>query len=132
MAASVEVVFWPKSYMTVSTMLAEDTVCVVRGKLKKGEDGVEVIAQDLTLPEIKTGPRGPIVVTMPLGRATDTLAQSLKDVLREHPGATDVHVKLMSPGRSVLLQLEESLRVTASPELFGDLKALLGSAAVTS
>ncbi|MGB3256674.1 MAG: DNA polymerase III subunit alpha [Ornithinimicrobium sp.] len=132
MAASVEVVFWPKSYMTVSTMLAEDTVCVVRGKLKKGEDGVEVIAQDLTLPEIKTGPRGPIVVTMPLGRATDTLAQSLKGVLREHPGATDVHVKLMSPGRSVLLQLEESLRVTASPELFGDLKALLGSAAVTS
>ncbi len=132
MAASVEVVFWPKSYMTVSTMLAEDTVCVVRGKLKKGEDGVEVIAQDLTLPEIKTGPRGPIVVTMPLGRATDTLAQSLRGVLREHPGATEVHVKLMSPGRSVLLQLEESLRVTASPELFGDLKALLGSAAVTS
>ncbi len=132
MAASVEVVFWPKTYMTVSTMLAEDTVCVVRGKLKKGEDGVEVIAQDLTLPEIKTGPRGPIVVTIPLGRATDTLANSLKDVLRDHPGATEVHVKLMSPGRSVLLQLEESLRVTASPELYGDLKVLLGSAAVTS
>ncbi len=132
MAASVEVVFWPKTYMTVSTMLAEDTVCVVRGKLKKGEDGVEVIAQEMTLPEIKTGPRGPIVVTIPLGRATDTLANSLKGVLRDHPGATEVHVKLMSPGRSVLLQLEESLRVTASPELYGDLKVLLGSAAVTS
>jgi DNA polymerase-3 subunit alpha len=42
-----------------------------------------------------------------------------------------VHVKLTQPGRSVLLQLEESLRVTASAELFGDLKALLGSAAVS-
>ncbi len=131
MLGSVEVVFWPKTYMTVSTMLAEDTVCVVRGKLKKGEDGIEVIAQDLTLPDIKTGPRGPIVVTMPLGRATDTLAHSLKEVLREHPGATDVHVKLTQPGRSVVMQLEGALRVTASPELFGDLKALLGSAAVT-
>ncbi|MGB7447669.1 MAG: DNA polymerase III subunit alpha [Ornithinimicrobium sp.] len=131
MAGSVEAVFWPKTYMTVSTMLAEDTVCVLRGKLKKGEDGVEVIAQDLTLPEIKTGPRGPILVTLPLGRATDTLARNLKDVLREHPGGTEVHVKLTQPGRSVLLQLEESLRVTASAELFGDLKALLGSAAVS-
>ncbi|MGB3685917.1 MAG: DNA polymerase III subunit alpha [Ornithinimicrobium sp.] len=132
MASSVEVVFWPKTYMTCSTMLAEDTVCVVRGRLKKSEDGIELIAQDLTLPDIKTGPRGPIVVTMPLGRATDVVATSLRDVLAEHPGATEVHVKLISPGRSVLLQLEESLRVTASPELFGDLKALLGSAAVNS
>jgi DNA polymerase-3 subunit alpha len=131
MAGSVEAVFWPKTYMTVSTMLAEDTVCVVRGKLKKGEDGVEVIAADLTLPEIKTGPRGPVLVTLPLGRATDTLAHSLKDVLREHPGGTEVHVKLTQPGRSVLLQLEESLRVTASAELFGDLKALLGPANVS-
>ncbi|CAN5440704.1 DNA polymerase III subunit alpha [soil metagenome] len=132
MAASVEVVFWPKTYMTCSTLLAEDTVCVVRGRLKKGEDGIEVIAQDVTLPDVKTGPRGPIVVTMPLGRATDVMANNLAGVLREHPGATDVHVKLISPGRSVLLQLAESLRVSASPELFGDLKALLGSAAVNS
>ncbi len=132
MASSVEVVFWPKTYMTCSTMLAEDTVCVVRGRLKKSEDGIELIAQDVTLPDIKTGPRGPIVVTMPLGRATDMVATSLREVLAEHPGATEVHVKLISPGRSVLLQLEESLRVTASPELFGDLKALLGSAAVNS
>jgi DNA polymerase-3 subunit alpha len=53
-------------------------------------------------------------------------------VLQEHPGATDVHVKLTQPGRSVLLRLDESLRVTASPELYGDLKALLGSAAVAN
>jgi DNA polymerase-3 subunit alpha len=39
---------------------------------------------------------------------------------------TEVQVKLTQPGRSVLMRLDESLRVTASPELFGDLKALLG------
>ncbi len=132
LVGSVEVVFWPSSYLTVSTMLAEDTVAIVRGKLKKGEEGIELIASELTLPDVREGPRGPLVVTLPLGRATDGLAGSIKQVLQEHPGATDVHVKLTQPGRSVLLRLDESLRVTASPELYGDLKALLGSAAVAN
>ncbi len=127
---SIECVFFPKAYLAVSTMLAPDTVCVVRGRLKKGEDAVEILAQDLTLPEIKAGPRGPVVVTMPLTRATDGLAHKLRTVLAEHPGGTEVHVKLTQPGRAVLLRLDDSLRVTASPELFGDLKALLGSASV--
>jgi DNA polymerase-3 subunit alpha len=132
MVSSVDVVFWPSSYLTVSTMLAQDTVAIVRGKLKKSEEGIELIAGELTLPDIREGPRGPLVVTLPLGRATDGLAGSIKAVLQEHPGATEVHVKLTQPGRSVLLRLDESLRVTASPELYGDLKALLGSSAVAS
>ena len=130
MVGSVDVVFWPSTYLTVSTMLAEDTVAVVRGKLKKSEEGIEVMANELTLPDIKDGPRGPIVVTLPLGRATDGLATQLKHVLQEHPGVTEVHVKLTQPGRTVLLRLDDSLRVTASPELVGDLKVLLGAAAV--
>ncbi|MCE0488173.1 DNA polymerase III subunit alpha [Ornithinimicrobium sediminis] len=132
MAGSVDVVFWPSSYLTVSTMLAEDTVAVVRGKLKKSEEGIEVMANELTLPDIKEGPRGPVVVTLPLARATDGLANQLKHVLQEHPGATEVHVKLTQPGRSVLLRLDDSLRVTPSPELVGDLKVLLGPAAITT
>ncbi|MBW8173565.1 DNA polymerase III subunit alpha [Ornithinimicrobium sp. Arc0846-15] len=132
MAGSIDVVFWPKNYENVKTHLAEDTVAVVRGRLKKTEEGLELIAQDLMLPEIKTGPRGPIVLRLPLSRATDTLATSLKDVLAGHPGSTEVHVNLVQPGRSVLMRLDTSLRVSASPDLFGDLKALLGPAAIQS
>ena len=126
LAGSIDVVFWPKTYMTISTMLAEDTVVVVKGRLKKGDDGAELMANEMTLPEIRQGPRGPVVLNMPLSRATDGLAHRLKGVLANHPGTTDVHVKLTQPGRTVLLRLDDSLRVTASPELFGDLKALLG------
>ncbi|MFK5633819.1 DNA polymerase III subunit alpha [Ornithinimicrobium sp. LYQ103] len=130
MAGSVEVVFWPKVYMTISTMLAEDTVAVVKGRLKKGDDGAELLANELMLPDIKQGPRGPVVLTMPLGRATDGLAHRLKGVLADHPGTTEVHIKLAQPGRTVLLRLDDTLRVTASPELFGDLKALLGPSCI--
>jgi DNA polymerase-3 subunit alpha len=82
------------------------------------------------LPDIKQGPRGPVVLSLPLSRATDGLAHKLKTVLADHPGTTEVHVKLAQPGRTVLLRLDDTLRVTASPELFGDLKALLGPSCI--
>ncbi|QDO88330.1 DNA polymerase III subunit alpha [Ornithinimicrobium ciconiae] len=132
LVGSIECVFFPKSYMTVSTMLAPDTVAVIRGRFKRSEDTTEILAQELTLPEIKEGPRGPVLVTLPLTRATDGLAHNLRKVLADHPGSTEVHVKLTQPGRQVLLRLDPTLRVTASPEFFGDIKALLGPAAVGS
>ncbi|WP_226344740.1 DNA polymerase III subunit alpha [Agilicoccus flavus] len=128
---AVECLFFPSSYMTVSTMLSTDVVCAVRGRVNRRDDQVSLYAQELTLPDITEGPRGPVVLSMPLTRATNGVAQRLKDVLHEHPGATEVHVKLTQPGRSVLMRLDDSLRVTASPALFGDLKALLGPACLS-
>ena len=123
---AIECLFFPSSYATVAPLLRTDVVCVVRGRVSSRDDAVSVYAQELTLPDIKEGPRGPVVVNLPLARATDALAEEIKRVLGEHPGATEVHLKLTQPGRSVLMKVDDRLRVTASPALFGDLKALLG------
>jgi DNA polymerase-3 subunit alpha len=123
---AIECLFFPSSYATVAPLLRTDVVCVVRGRVSSRDDAVSVYAQELTLPDIKEGPRGPVVVNLPLARATDGLAEEIKRVLGEHPGATEVHLKLTQPGRSVLMKVDDRLRVTASPALFGDLKALLG------
>ncbi len=128
---AIECLFFPSAYMTVSTMLGHDVVCVVRGRLNRRDETPTIFAQELTLPDIKDGPRGPVVVTLPLARATNGVAERIKRVLGEHPGVTEVHLKLTQPGRSVLMRLDDSLRVTASPALFGDLKALLGPACLT-
>jgi len=125
---AIECLFFPSAYMTVSTMLGHDVVCVVRGRLNRRDETPTIFAQELTLPDIKEGPRGPVVVTLPLTRATNGVAERIRRVLTEHPGVTEVHLKLTQPGRSVLMRLDDSLRVTASPALFGDLKALLGPA----
>lgn len=124
---SVECLFFPKTYMTVSTMLSTDVVCTVKGRVNRRDDATSLYAQELTLPDITEGPRGPVVLTLPASRATQRLAERLKDVLCEHPGVTEVQIKLTQPGRGVLMRLDDSLRVSASPELFGDLKALLGT-----
>ncbi|MEO7447648.1 MAG: DNA polymerase III subunit alpha, partial [Humibacillus sp.] len=125
---AIECLFFPSAYLSYSTMLAQDTVCAVKGRVSARDDSISIFAQELTIPDIREGPRGPVVLTLPLVRVTPAVAESLKRVLGEHPGATEVQVKLTQPGRSVLMSLDDSLRVTATSALFGDLKALLGPA----
>ncbi|HEX2704996.1 MAG TPA: OB-fold nucleic acid binding domain-containing protein, partial [Candidatus Lustribacter sp.] len=125
---SIECLFFPASYIAVSAMLGHDVVCAVKGRVSSRDDSVSIIAQDLTLPDIVEGPRGPVVLTLPVARATSTVVERLRRVLREHPGGTEVHVRLVQPGRSTLMTLDDAFRVAASPALYGDLKALLGPA----
>jgi DNA polymerase-3 subunit alpha len=68
---------------------------------------------------------------MELTRATQPAIEQLKAVLASYPGATEVHVKLVQPGRSVLLRLDDQFRVNATEALIGDLKVLLGARAVS-
>ena len=57
---------------------------------------------------------------------------ALKQVLGRHPGPSDVHLRLVSGDSSTVLRLDDHLRVETSSSLMGDLKALLGPAAVGS
>ena len=51
---------------------------------------------------------------------------ALKQVLARHPGTAQVHLRLISGERITTLELDQSLRVTPSSALMGDLKELLG------
>ncbi|HYO86665.1 MAG TPA: DNA polymerase III subunit alpha [Dermatophilaceae bacterium] len=128
---AIECLFFPSTYTSVAPLLSQDVVCAVRGRVSRRDDQVSIYAQELTIPDLREGDRGPVVLSMAVSRATTGLAEQLKAVLREHPGATEVHLRLTQPGRSVLMRLDDGLRVNASPELFGDLKALLGPACLS-
>jgi hypothetical protein len=54
------------------------------------------------------------------------MVERLKDVLATHPGMTEVHLRLQGADRTTVMRLDDGLRVTPSPALMGDLKALLG------
>ena len=111
--------------------LVEDAVVLVRGRLDKREETPKLIASDITVPDLSTGPRGPVVVTLPAQRCTPPLVDRLKDVLAAHPGTTEVHLSLSSSGKSTVVKLDDKLRVTATASLFADLKALLGPGCLT-
>jgi DNA polymerase-3 subunit alpha len=123
---AVECLFFPSSYATVAPLLRTDVVCVVRGRVSSRDDSVSVYAQELRLPDLNQATRGPITLTVAENRVNDALLGDLRQVLQNHPGPSEVRIKLTQPGRSVLMKVDDRLRVTASPALFGDLKALLG------
>src|SRR6266498_2641752 len=124
---SVEVPFCPATYQQVGINIAEDSIVVVRGRADARDDTIKLIASDLTLPDIKEGPRGPVVVKMPPEKCTPPMVQRLREVLAAHPGTTEVHLRLVSKGeREHTLRVGDGFRVAPSAALMGDLKALLG------
>ena len=123
---SVEVMFFPASYQAAAVHLVEDAVVLVRGRVDKREDIPKLIANELMVPDLSTGPRGPVVVSLPTPRVTPPVVERLKEVLGHHPGTTEVHLQLVNGQRTTVVKLDDRLRVTATPSLFADLKALLG------
>jgi len=122
---AVEVFVFPAVYRQASVLLAEDVVVVVKGRVRY-DDGVKVTAMDVLLPDLEVTRRGPVVVALPVQRCTPPVVDRLREVLRAHPGTTDVHLRLLARGGHTTMRLDPSLRVAASPALMGDLKALLG------
>jgi DNA polymerase-3 subunit alpha len=70
------------------------------------------------------------VISLPTPRCTPPVVEKLKEILGDHPGTTDVHLELVSGGKRTVLRLDDRLRVSATPALMGDLKALLGPTCV--
>jgi DNA polymerase-3 subunit alpha len=126
LGGAIEVLFFPQTYDTVSHVLGEDLVVVVKGRVNRRDDVPTIYAMELSLPDLDEGDRGPVVVSMPIVRCTPPVVERLKDVLSTHPGPTEVHLRLTQAGRLTVMRLDDKLRVTPSPALFGDLKALLG------
>jgi DNA polymerase III subunit alpha len=126
---SIEVMFFPATYAQVALNIAEDAVVAVKGRTDAREDTVKLIASDLTVLDTTEAPRGPIRVRIEATRCTPPLVDRLKDVLSTHPGTTEVHLHLQ--GRNDL-NVVIDYRVTPSAALMGDLKALLGPAAVST
>jgi DNA polymerase-3 subunit alpha len=126
---SIEVMFFPATYAQTALTIAEDAIVAIKGRTDAREDTVKLIASDIVVLDTSEAPRGPVVVKMASARCTPPMVDRLRDVLATHPGTTEVHLQLVSTNNPrVVLQY----RVTPSPALMGDLKALLGPTAVSA
>jgi DNA polymerase-3 subunit alpha len=123
----VEVQVYPKSYQQLAVQLSEDRVVLMKLRVDRREDAPRFIGMDITVPDLAVdGPRGPVVVRLPASRCVPPVVDRLKQVLATHPGVTDVNLQLETVGSSKVLRVGDAYRVTPTPALFGDLKALLG------
>ncbi len=123
---AVDVLLFPSAYQLASTLLQEDAIITVRGRLSRQKDQPELHGQEITVPDLTEGPAGPVVISLPSTRCTGPVVEQLRDVLGTHPGVTEVRLRLLTRDATKLMRLDDRLRVTPSPALFADLKQLLG------
>jgi DNA polymerase-3 subunit alpha len=123
---SANVVVFPALYSQVGVRLAQDAVLVVKGRVDRRDDGTQVIAMEVSEPDLSEARLGPVVLSVPASRCTPPLVAQLREVLGSHPGTTEVHLRLEGQGRTTVMRLDDGYRVSPSAALMGDLKALLG------
>jgi DNA polymerase-3 subunit alpha len=125
--ASIDVMVFPQTYSLVGPHVVPDAVLLVKGRLDKSEEEApKFIAMEVSVPDLSTGEQGPVVVTIPASRCIPPVIDRFKEVLAAHPGVTEVRLALANGPRTTVVRLDDRLRVTPSPSLYGDLKALLG------
>lgn len=120
------VMFLGRSYQEFGELLVADQVVAVRGRINRRDDGVVIHANQLTIPEIGsvTVPSGPLTLQIPEQRATTAVVSALNEILTRHPGDVEVRLRLTRGSNSRLFDLP--MRVRATPDLYGELKGLLG------
>ncbi len=123
---AIDVLLFPSSYQLASPLLTEDAIITVKGRLSRSKDQPEIHGQEVTVPDLSDGPAGPVVVKLPQTRVNSGTVEHLKEVLRTHPGVTEVHVQVMMRDKTLVMRIGDTHRVTPSPALFADLKQLLG------
>jgi len=123
---AVDVLFFSNSYATHGINLVEDRIVAIRGRVDKREEPPRISALDLTLPDLKQVPTGPLIVSMEASRCTPPVIDRMSEILKSHPGIREVHLRLIDGEKKTILKLDEALKVTSSPGLSADLKTVLG------
>ncbi|MBF6540889.1 DNA polymerase III subunit alpha [Nocardia farcinica] len=134
LTGGIEVLFFPQAYSVYGADVVEDAVVLVKARVSVRDDRISLIANDLAVPDLSAiGVAKPLAVTITSRMCTPDKIGELKRVLTRHPGTSDVHVRYVGArDRTTMLKLSDSLRVSPSSALFGDLKALLGPSCLTS
>ena len=60
---AIDVLLFPSAYQLASTLLTEDAIVTVKGRLSRPKDQPELHGQEVTLPDLSDGPSGPVVIT---------------------------------------------------------------------
>ncbi|MCV7153139.1 DNA polymerase III subunit alpha [Mycolicibacterium pyrenivorans] len=127
LTGGIEVLFFPQTYSMFGAEIADDVVVLVGARVAIRDDRISLIANELVVPDFSSAQTNrPVAVSLPTRQCTVDKVSALKQVLARHPGTAQVHLRLISGERITTLELDQSLRVTPSSALMGDLKELLG------
>jgi DNA polymerase-3 subunit alpha len=128
-SGEISVMFMGKTYQEFRDLLVEDAAVSIRGRISRRDE--EVVLQGFAIEVIEPGrDRGGVLqLSLTEAMATREKLMQLATILDAHPGPVEVQVKLTASSGVSHFMLPQRVRV--GQDLFGELKALLGSDAVS-
>jgi DNA polymerase-3 subunit alpha len=130
--AEVDVMFLGKTYLEFAPSLVNDAIVVVRGRVSTRDDGMNLHASSLTVPDLgQSLGSGPIVISMADTKATPETILALNDILIRHAGDTEVRINLIKYSTSTARSFEIPFPVRVTADLYGEIKALLGVSSIS-
>ena len=130
LTGSAEVVVFNSVYAASRELLEPDAVLVVKGRVDHKQQGeTKLIAMEVT-PFAAAQEAKEVRLRVDARRAPAGLVRELTRVVLDFPGEAPVIVSLETSLGPKVLELGPGYRVKPSPAFFGEVKALLGEAAV--
>jgi len=133
LAGGVPVVIFPGQYESLASLLENDAIVLVKGRVDRrgrGEElqlrAVEVTEPDLGGPVRPAEPEGTLVIEIAAASCTTPVIAKLKELLGANPGATPVQVRFVSSQGVRPLEVG-TFKVAAGAGLLSELRVLLGT-----
>ncbi|MGH3881997.1 MAG: DNA polymerase III subunit alpha [Pseudonocardiaceae bacterium] len=130
--ASIEVLFFAKSYSVLHDALVADTAVAVKGRVNWREDKMSVFGSDVVPLDISDAEHNPdtppaFVLRAEVSKLDHDVATELRGTLLAHKGNTPVHIVLRHEGRETPLVVAiDNYPVTVGSALVSELKAISG------
>ncbi|WIK65227.1 DNA polymerase III subunit alpha [Gleimia hominis] len=129
LSGSVNILFFPRTYQTISHALSADLIVQVEGQVLDRDSEVSIAGQTMTILDLREDGTVPVVLDMPWQFCTTDRVEMLRDILSAHPGPSPVHMRIKRAGTpTILAELGQRYRVNTDSSFYSDLKATLGPA----
>jgi DNA polymerase-3 subunit alpha len=119
--AAIETWVFPRTMQEYGSLLADDAVVCVKGRLDLREDQPKFVCMEVRRPEL-TLDGGDLEISVPVHALTESKVNELKSVLVRHPGDRAVVLRLGEKR----LRLPAEFRVVGRNGLVGELREVLG------
>lgn len=132
LSGSVEVLFFPRSYETISTHLTQDIVVQIEGRVNVRDEGMSIYGQSMTILDLREDGDTPLELQLSATRCTAELLGELKDVFQAFPGDSPVRLHIRERTGTTIVELDQRLRVSPTGPFFSHVKAIVGIDGVLS
>ncbi|MEY4397306.1 MAG: polymerase subunit alpha [Actinomycetota bacterium] len=125
MSGSITVSVLGRAYDDLRMKLVNDTIVAVTGRIRLRENAVSLMASEIReIEATNVSEVGIVKVQVPAAAATTTVIAELDEILKRHPGNSEVELRVRHPDSVRVFTLPH--RVEVSGALYGELRRVLG------